>query len=603
MKSPLTFLCAFSVLGMFAQVPGHADDKMDWVPPEAMSDGLRAEEAGQVILPVTITPTPKKTADASRFTREYVLELSRFGIHNDGTHAEETSKGLNAALQHAKTLNANRIIFPPGTYLISETDPILLDHKDTIVDLNGATLQIQTNGLPKYAIVKIINGAENLRLTNGTLRGDRDTHDYKAAPGTHEWGTALNVVSGVNLEIDHLVLTNGSGDGISIQATGNLNRQELLEMIKYSVRLKDLEQGAFSETGEKIPSTEAFRSIEPFDLSKCGGEFEVGYTAGYQGFPFIKARIYEVLFLDENGKFMERRKVPQYRKTAIPEGAKYAHFQFNQSEISEEPAHAGASKGWLVRITNFRPPRDVHFHHNIATGNRRLGMAYCGGQRWVIEDNRFENNGGTNPGYGVDFEDGAELMQDVVFRRNTFEGNAGGDLVVCAGSELLFEDNVFKKNVVTWGRPNNYTFRNNRFTGGRVIFSTRTGIAKFHNNSYSDCKLSIRFDTKAVADGIARKPGQAVSTPPLLFHNEKFENVAPIDGTYLNFKDSVFRNASFVAGKDTRLVQFEGCRFEDSSLEVEEKGPRFLFELKNNTGELSVTGAMENRRFTPALQK
>lgn len=571
---------------------------MDWVPPQAMGDGLRADESSQPILPITVTPTPKVTSDASKFTREYVIELKRFGIYNDGTHAAETSKGLNDALQHAKASGANRIVFPPGTYLIHEENPITLNLKNAIVDLNGATLQIQTNSLPKYVVVRIIDGAENLRLTNGTLRGDRDTHDFKSQPGTHEWGTTLNVVGGLGLEIDHLTLTNGSGDGVSSLALGSANRDELLTMIKYSITAKELESGAFSETGEKIASADSIRSIKPYDLTKCGGAFEIGHIAGHQGFPYIKGRLYDVLFLDENQKLIKRRSVPQYRKTTIPAGAKYAHFQFHQPDIPTKAAHVGAATGWLVRVTNLRPPSDVHFHNNTMIGNRRLGMAYCGGQRWVIEDNKFEKNGGTNPAFGVDFEDGAELMQDVIFRRNTFAENANGDLVVCAGSELLFEDNVFQKTVVTWGRPNNYTFRNNRFTGGSVIFSTRTGVAKFHNNTYSNCKLSIRFDTKAVADGLVRKEGESLSTPPLLFSDETLSKVSTIDGTYLNFRNSNFSDCHLVAGENTRLVSLEGCTFTNTSLELEEKGPNFVFKLKDNKGELPLSGPGTHRKLT-----
>jgi hypothetical protein len=599
MKHPL-ILSSFALVALVSHGISKDDTpNMDWVPPQAMGDGLRSDETSYEAIPITLTPTPKKTSEASKYTRTYTVELARFGIHNDGTHAAETSKGINEALQHAKTTGANRIVFPPGTYLIDETNPVILDHKDTIVDLNGATLQIQTNGRPKYSVLEIVDGAENLRLTNGILRGDRDTHDYKTEKGTHEWGTALRVRGGIHLEIDHLTLTNGSGDGVSSGATGSRNRDELLAMIKYSVLKKHLESGAFSETGEKIPSQDAVRTIEPFDLSKCGGAFELGYPAGHQGFPFIKGRYYEVLFLDENKNLIERRKVPQYRKTLIPDGAKYGHFQFNQPEVSDEPAHVGALKGgWLVRITNLRPPTHVHFHHNVCVGNRRLGMAYCGGQKWLIEDNSFKENGGTNPGYGVDYEDGAELMQDVVFRRNTFNGNKSGDLVVCAGSELIFEDNVFEKNVITWGRPHNYIFRNNRFTGGSVNFSTRTGLATFENNSYSNCKVRARFDTKGVADGLVRKAGETIATPPLLFKGETFTNVESIGGTYLNFRDSRFIDSLLVAGEQTRLISIEGCTFENTSLELQDKGPDFVFEVKNNKGDLPVKGAGEHRKIT-----
>ncbi len=248
---------------------------MDWVPPAAMGDTLRSDESEQIIPEIIVTSLPKKTADVSAFTNKYTIELEKFGISNDGLHATETSKGINEALQHAKTLGANYIIFPSGTYLISENDPIVLNHKDTIIDLNGATLQIQPNGLPGYATVVTAMGAENMRFTNGTLRGDRDTHDYKTKPGSHEWGAGIRFKSGVNMEIDHITFTDFAGDGVSTETSGHMTRAELLAMIYFSMEKRHLEQGAFSETGEKVPSTEKMRTIVPVDVSKSNGSLRL----------------------------------------------------------------------------------------------------------------------------------------------------------------------------------------------------------------------------------------------------------------------------------------------------------------------------------------
>ncbi|CAN5394223.1 hypothetical protein BH09VER1_BH09VER1_08340 [soil metagenome] len=574
-----------------------ATPAMDWVPPQAMEDTLRAE-GGEVTIPeITITPTPKVTADTAKFTKEYRIDPAKFGIFTDCTHAAETSKGLNAALQDAKTVGANHIIFPKGTFLIDENDPIILDHQNTIVDLNAAILQIQTNGLPKYSIVVIVNGAKNLRLTNGTLSGDRRSHDYKTVPGTHEWGGGVRFASGLGVEVDHLTITNMTGDGVATEVFGTRTRPEMLARIFYSIMAKDIESGGFSEKGEKIPTPDKVRSIAPYDLSKTGGEFEIGYMAGYMGFPFIKSRVYQVYFLDADKRFLEKQAVLQYRKVKLPPNARFAYLEFNQSEVSDEPAHAGAAKGsWLVRITNTASPRDVHLHDNLIISNRRLGLAFTGGQRWLIENNRFEYNGGTNPAYGVDFEDGAEMMQDVVFRKNSFKDNVNGDLVVCAGTELLFEDNIFQKSVVFWGRPHNYVFHRNQFNGGSVIYATRTGIATIRDNVYKNCKVKVKFDTKAVADGIDREPGHAVSTPALLLQNETMDNVPVVEGTYLNFKDSRFTNTTFRVDDLTKMVKFEGCTFEDSTIDYSEKGPGLPVSVKNNRGTLAETGGGLSRK-------
>ena len=571
-------------------------DTFEWLPSEAT--GGRTDLGGEQILPeITITKTPKPTADASKYTREYVIELEKFNISNKSTNPVETSKGINAALRRAKTLKANRIVFPQGAYLISETDPIVIDHKDTIIDLNGATLQINVNAQIRYSIVDVVDGAENVRITNGILRGDRDQHDFSSNNGLHEWGHGIIFHGGRNLEADHLTISNVTGDGANSRFTGARTRPELLANIAHSIYKKHLEQGALSEDGQKIDSTEKTRSIEPFDLTKCKGEFEFGYSTGYLGYPFISGRVYQAYFYDTQMKFIEMKKCLQFRKVTIPDSAKFAHLEFNQPEVSDTPLHAGAGKGSFVgRLSNFKGPVDVHFHHNTLTGNRRLGLGYCGGRKWLIEDNLFEANGGTAPGYGIDLEDGWEFMLDVVIRNNRFKDNVKGDLVICAGSELLIEGNTFEHNVVVHARPHNYTFRNNTFNGGHVGYKTRTGVATIHDNRYENCTLSIVFDTKAVADGINRKPGATVATPPLTLVNETLLNVKKITGTYFNFTGATMKNSHFVAGKDTSLINFTKCDVRESTIQYEAKGPRVRVGLDGYKETLKQEGPGLKRR-------
>lgn len=97
-----------------------AEDTFDWVPAEAKAnDGGGIAGATGPRLPVVHTVIPKPTARRADYRNAYTIELERFGISNDGTHPVETSKGINAALQHAKQAGKNLIVFPPGTYLIS----------------------------------------------------------------------------------------------------------------------------------------------------------------------------------------------------------------------------------------------------------------------------------------------------------------------------------------------------------------------------------------------------------------------------------------------------------------------------------------------------
>lgn len=608
MMRSATFLAGF-VLAL-ALAPSDAtaiyDKQIPWMPPEIVwvpPTAAGNENPGvEAINPeIVITPTPKPTADASKFTKEYVIDLKAFNISNDGTHPAETSKGINAALQHAKTLGANRIVFPAGTYLISESDPIVIDHKDTIIDLNKCTLQINTNGLPKYSVVEIVDGAENVRLTNGTLRGDKDTHDYQTTKGTHEHGIGLRFVGGRGVEADHLTLTNMTGDGACTGNTGTRTRPELLARLPYTVDLKNLEQGAFSEDGGKVASTEKMRTITPYDTvresaarASVGSEFEFGFSAGYAGFPYVKCRVYQAYFYGPQMNFIEKRRCVQFKKVAVPAGTRFMHLEINQPEAASDTYFVG-------RISTFRPPTDVHFHHNVLSNNRRQGLSYCGGQKWLIEANVFEKTGGTPPGFGVDFEDGWDLMQDAVLRNNQFRGNQGGDLVVCAGSELIFEGNQFEKTVGVYGRTHNYIFRNNHFTGGSVGYATRTGVARFSGNTYENCSINVRYDAviKGAGDGLYRKPGQPLGTPPLKLENETLSNVK-VAGTYFDVAGSKLTNVSFVAGAETRLAQFRNCTLDGVSIQYEAKGPGVIAAVENCTGTLREEGpGLERRKPKP----
>jgi len=188
----------------------------------------------------------------------------------------------------------------------------------------------------------------------------------------------------------------------------------------------------------------------------------------------------------------------------------------------------------------------------------------------------------------------------VFFRNNKFRDNGNGDLVVCAGSELVFEGNEFEKSVIVWGRPHNYVFRDNDYRGGNVHYSTRTGVAEIHDNRYANCKLAITFDTKAVADGLARRPGQAIATPPLTLRRETLTGVTSMSGTYFDLDQCELRDTAMIAGKETRLVRLRDCKVADSTLTYEADGPEVAVQLDALSGTLTESGpGLARKRKSP----
>lgn len=577
----LTGLLGLMSAGALAQ----NKDDFSWIPEEAKNAAGATYEAASLMAPVVLTPIPKVTADKSKFTKQYTLDLKKFGIFNDGTHPVETSRGINDALKWAAEQGKNYILFPPGTYLIDENNPIVLTLKNTIVDLNGATLKINPNGLKSFHILRIAFGAENLRLTNGKFVGDMDKHDY-ASVGGHAAGNLLVVESGIGLEIDHLDLSNAAGFCISTKK----GMSTLTEKGYVPVSIKNIEAGGFNEGGQPIEKKDAIRTIKPLEFKNFDGEFEFGYIFGYGGYASIFSRNYQAYFYDADKKFIKMGRFIQFKKAAYPKNAKYVQLEFNQASAKE------ASKiGIVGSIQNMRGPVDVHFHHNYVHDNRSLGLAFCGGQRWIIENNTWVRNGGSAdvtapPRYAIDFEDGWELMQDVVVRHETFKDNNQGDLVVCGGSELLFEDNKFEKNAVFWGRTLNYTVKNNEFHGGYVTFQTRTGAATITDNVFKGAAIHVDFDKKLFNSGMNIARGESAPTPPLALRNSKLTDIPQFYGAYIVLENCVADSVNFVAKKDTRFIRFVDSTFTNSKLTIEEADTPIIFESQGNQGEPEITG-------------
>lgn len=428
-------------------------------------------------------------ADVSKITYSKVItyteeiELDRFGIKNDGTSPQETSAGLNRALQYASEQGFSNIIFPAGTYLIHETNPIVITLKNAVIDLNGSTLQINTNGLEKYSIVEFRDGAENVRLTNGIVRGDKDTHDYLTINSPHEWGCGVVFKSGKKLQMDNITVTNVTGYGIMSESGVGSNRF-------YTLSTKDVTPGSISDDGSMIPSSTETRTTKPYDISVCGGQFELGYTLGYQGYPYLLNRSYISYFYDQDMHFIQKKECLQFRKVDIPAGAKNVRFVFPQASIV-------SNLGYYAWITNLRPPTNVTVSDCLIKGNRSLGFSYSGGQQWTIENNLFEGNGGNAPNYAVDFEDGWELMQDVLFRNNRFINN-NNDLVVGAGDNLQFLGNQFQKTVYFWSRTTNYQVKGNIFDGGSATYQLKNETCEISDNKYTGSKVRTAFPQTSI---------------------------------------------------------------------------------------------------------
>jgi len=156
---------------------------------------------------------------------EYVVDLERWGISADGTNAEATTDGINAAIRWAAEQGMPHVRLPAGTYLIGKR---LYDHytggielvSGLALHLDGATLRIVPNETWAYCGIAI-DGVHDVGVYGGTIEGDRDEHTY-AGDMTHEDGHCICVGhESERVEIAGVTLRNPTGDGVAIVAEGD----------------------------------------------------------------------------------------------------------------------------------------------------------------------------------------------------------------------------------------------------------------------------------------------------------------------------------------------------------------------------------------------
>lgn len=145
-----------------------------------------------------------------------------YNINSNGEYSNETTNGINRAIEYAYKNNIKYVKLEKGIYLVdgqsyenkNESDEkkgIILQSNITI-DLNGSTLRQIDNDKVNYSIISV-TGIENVKIKNGKIIGDRENHKY-TENSTHEWGFGIDIRGSKNVELSNLEIQDCTGDGI-----------------------------------------------------------------------------------------------------------------------------------------------------------------------------------------------------------------------------------------------------------------------------------------------------------------------------------------------------------------------------------------------------
>ncbi|OBZ12591.1 right-handed parallel beta-helix repeat-containing protein [Bacillus sp. FJAT-26390] len=465
----------------------------------------------------------------------YMIELTRFGIHNDGTHPVETTKGINNALRWAAQNGKTTTSLPPGKYLIDKNSRINMVSNMTFDLPMDAVIQKETNDKESYFLMYLGYGIHNVTLKGGTYVGDKETHNYskkdhKGSAGTHESGYGILTQGASNITIDGVKAINFTGDGLALGGFGTL--------------VKDLYEGHFingaiDDKGKNVSNAQKIRTKEPLNFSnvifKTEDTFELSNAVKLP-------RTFDIFFYKANSSFLAKKSNVTVRDIIqIPEGAAQFHLVFDQA----------AKKGAYVEVWNRTVTTDVVVQNSEFAYNRRQGITVGGADQVLITNNKLHHMKGTMPQAGIDLEGGfgenGHRNSNITIKSNQFYNNASYDVILYDGRDAIVEDNhLASKGAIGLAISDPFKgalIKNNHFDGSRIIAThDATFIDNKMNDSYTQFDgPNIKIDGMTLTDSmftISAKVAFGVTASNITINNNnKSDSGLSVWGKPIRLKD------------------------------------------------------------------
>lgn len=484
----------------------------------------------------------------------YEIELSRWGVHNDGTHPHETTKGINSALKWAKEKGYKTFKIPDGTYLIAkgtkQADPdarINMVSDMTFYLSDKAVLKKETNEFEIYSVLYLGADVKNVIVKGGSYIGDRDTHDYsKKGPdtgGTHEWGNGIEIVGAENVVIDGVKLQKFTGDGIIVSGT---------TITGSAITETSLEAGGIDDMGNLIAAKGKIRTnsqkVTNFDDPAYKTYRNIHFWLPNGMIPGSKVDVY---YYREDGSFIKKDKQIRFYsgESTIPNGADYFKAVFE----------APSTKGVKVNRMTVDISKNVIIKNSDIGFNRRQGISLVGSDGVKILNNHIHHTNGTAPQSGIDIEPGFFPGENTVIKGNTFTDNKI-QIVLAYGENARIEDNRFEQSFKgTVGVHAHKGFRgevvvkNNTFKGSGLTLYPENAMVK--NNRFTNGEIKLLGKNSTFSNGrlidsslsVGSKKGQEVSNVTIQ-HNGIRPGVLYISDKPVHLKDVTIKAKT--KGKD-----------------------------------------------------
>lgn len=384
-------------------------------------------------------------------------------IYNDGTHPQETTIGLQAALDYAAEQDYRRIVFNPGIYLCNADYGVLTIPSGMIVDFQGAEIHLEygEQTVAGYSFITM-NSCDRSALFNLTVYAENAVQ----TGGSTNDVTLLIKGNSSRVRVENCAFLYSPGFNVSCHYTRTAN---------VGFRLANVEAGGINDDGTPEAETVAgrFRAKDYIDISSIGDTFGLGNMQGYQGYLYMRARLYDICFYDSEKTLISTLKhCVQYQQYEKPESAKYCKIVFYQADAptSGDPDYASIAHIYTATQPEHTLFKNCSFQYATMTGISPQGCIAL-----TLDGCTFEDNGSADPYAHIDWEDGRQHMQGHVVRDCTFAQS----------------NSIWHCNIEAPGGGRNIVMRNNIVQGGAVSIGSESQQWRVYHNDFRDTSVTL----------------------------------------------------------------------------------------------------------------
>jgi len=401
----------------------------------------------------------------------YTIDILSYDIYNDGTHASETTAGINQALVAAKQAGYEKVyLLTSGTYLITGnnsnqnypcTNGIqMLDNIEFVLG-SDVELKLETTYYPAYSIIAC-NNISNVKIKGGKITGDLDTHVFSLT-STFESG-ALDASGAASVDATRIRSTDfidsSTYPSFFIFNTLKVFKNNSITPSTYEIDFYTSDDVFISKQTAKVFTTDTISIpatavkfklvIAQADYTNCSVDVRDGTFYSHEFGYGIDCRA-------ANDITIEGVEVSKCTGDGIFTGAM-------------------TIESIVTNGTNINVLR-CNIHHC-----RRQGISPCGQIGGEIAFNEIHDIGGstfeigTAPMYGIDIEpDGNASVENVIIHNNKFYNNYAGDVINFSGNNITVDDNEGTNNFCL-GFGSQSKFTRNKIIGDGITTNSSANV-------------------------------------------------------------------------------------------------------------------------------